>query len=549
MDDPRRKLIYRGNPLLETVPAWVRDWHSDQRVAIKQIVEAFNDGVKVVVLDAPTGVGKTLIGETVRRLLEARALYVCTTKSLQDQFLRDFDYAKVIKGRGNYPTELFPHRFNSAQTWSEAHVSCDDCTGDDSCGWCTHKSSCPYEIAKIAARRADVAVLNTSYFLSEVNRPTSPDKPPSFTKWPLVIFDEADTLERELMSHVTADVSNRRMQRYGLTEPKKTVEEDWKRWIDENTGILSEAFATLRRDVGSLRSQREARSLERLLDKLALVRKGLEDNGSPWVYTGRDGQVSFKPTRVDQFGDDYIWRHSGRFLLMSATVISSQEMVESLGWKGRYETVKLPSPFDPENRRVVVRPIADLTSKKRGDGGRGIDPGEYGKLLEGVRRIISDHPGDNILVHCVSYDLAGRLHSDLTGTGRIVFTYRSAEERARAVEILHKASRVIVLAPSLDRGIDLAGDACRVQIIAKCPYPYLGDRQVSARLYGTGRAGQVWYNVQTVRTIVQMCGRAVRNREDWAVTYVLDRSFRTNLFNKARGLFPKWWMEALRWER
>lgn len=546
----KRRTVSRLNPLLSDVPDWVVDWHSDQKEVVKEIVAAYEDGVKVVVLDAPTGVGKTLIGESVRRMLDKRGLYVCTTKSLQDQFLHDFDYARVIKGRANYPTELYPHRFNPGQSWSDMHVSCDDCSGDNDCEWCNNKSSCPYEMAKVAATRAKIAVLNTSYFLAEVNRPTPEERPPNFTNWPFVIFDEADLLEQALMGHVSVQVSDRRMKRYGLDEPKKTVQDDWGRWIDESVPVLRKAMGEAGL-AGDLRSQREARGLERLLDGLALVRAGLDGDKSPWVYTGRDGKVEFKPTVVHQFGERYIWRHSPRFLLMSATVISGSELVESLGFEGEWKWIKLPSPFPVENRRVVVRPTADMASKKGAgnNGGRGIDPGEYGKLLAGIKRVVGDHPGDNILVHCVSYDLAGRLHTDLRGIGRPTFTYRRAEERAEVVAALHSQSGIVVLAPSLDRGIDLPGDACRVQIIAKCPYPYLGDRQVSARLYGTGRAGQVWYNVQTVRTIVQMCGRAVRSREDSAVTYVLDSSFRTNLFNKARGLFPKWWMDSVKWER
>jgi Rad3-related DNA helicase len=99
----------------------------------------------------------------------------------------------------------------------------------------------------------------------------------------------------------------------------------------------------------------------------------------------------------------------------------------------------------------------------------------------------------------------------------------------------------ILFAQSMDRGIDLPGEACRVQVIAKIPFPSLGDRRTAARLYLPG--GQDWYTVQTVRSIVQMTGRGVRSADDWATTYIFDAQFR-NLW-KQRSLFPAYWREAV----
>src|SRR5690606_19006100 len=119
-------------------------------------------GKRVMVLDAPVGAGKTLIAEMVRRRLGETMLYVAHSRGLQDQFLRDFPYARVLKGRANYGTEHGPN-------W----VTAGDCTrkpggagggaggGGEGCAWCD--KACPYEAAKAAARGAVVAVVNTAY--------------------------------------------------------------------------------------------------------------------------------------------------------------------------------------------------------------------------------------------------------------------------------------------------------------------------------------------------------------------------------------------------
>src|SRR5258708_4682966 len=87
------------------LPDWVQEIRPHQLDAVKEAVEYFKAGVQCVFLDAPTGSGKTLMAELVRRELDSSALCVCNGKALQDQFAGDYSYAKVLKGRVNYPTQ------------------------------------------------------------------------------------------------------------------------------------------------------------------------------------------------------------------------------------------------------------------------------------------------------------------------------------------------------------------------------------------------------------------------------------------------------------
>lgn len=80
-------------------------------------------------------------------------------------------------------------------------------------------------------------------------------------------------------------------------------------------------------------------------------------------------------------------------------------------------------------------------------------------------------------------------------------------------------------------------------IVAKVPFPYLGDSQVKGRMNLPG--GQGWYTVQTIRSLVQMLGRAVRSADDHAVGYILDKQFVSNIWKKSKELLPGWWKESL----
>jgi len=360
-----------------------------------------------------------------------------------------------------------------------------------------------------------------------------------------MILDEADTLEHELMRWISVKVTQRTCVRYGLREPsRRTVADSWREWLDDAVPRLT--FARDKIQGEDVRSQRERDRLTRLLAKLRTVRKELRDSDedceggeSGWVYSGDGGTVEFKPVSVRGYGR-LLWGLGQRFLLMSATVISPGAMLDELGWEKPFSVVKVDSTFPRENRPVVYSPAARMTNKND----------ESGKLVPALEQIIRRHAKERVLVHCVSYRLASYLHGELSRScgelGVECATYTGSDGKSDAVDRFRRSEGGVLIAPSLDRGIDLPDDDCRVVVIAKVPYPYLGDRQVSARLHSKG--GQTWYTVQTVRSIVQMTGRGVRHKDDYCTSYILDGMF-DDLWSKARGLFPKWWMEAIKWDR
>ena len=63
---------------------------------------------RVVMLQAPTGSGKSLIARAAGTVLGMHATYCSTTKQLQAQFCRDFQDAIELRGRAIYRTETGP---------------------------------------------------------------------------------------------------------------------------------------------------------------------------------------------------------------------------------------------------------------------------------------------------------------------------------------------------------------------------------------------------------------------------------------------------------
>ena len=204
-------------------------------------------------------------------------------------------------------------------------------------------------------------------------------------------------------------------------------------------------------------------------------------------------------------------------------------------------SVSVPSTFDPARRPIYLHPIAAM-SRKHEEIARPA-------IAQAIEKVISRHPNERILIHTVSYSLNTFVEDTLrqgAGLFRVV-TYHSAAEKQRAIDTYLATDGAIFLAPSLDRGIDLPHDDCRVIVVCKVPFPSLGDKQVSARMHSKG--GQQWYAVRTVRSLVQMTGRGMRSEDDFCESYVLDKLFIENIWRRHRNLVPRWWADALVWNK
>lgn len=524
-------------PSKHALPSWAHTPRDHQPPAVSSAVEAFNAGVEVVFMDAPTGSGKTYIAEMIRRQLDVKAVYICSDKQLQDQFLRDFPYAKVLKGRGNYKPPF-----------GGAEITCEDCTAngpDDTCMWCPDYASCPYQVAKSEARQAEVAVLNTSYFLTEANFVGK------FSKNDLVIIDEGDVLEDALMGFVEYQIPEYMWRDLRLTAPKKGVRKPTLiYWLDD---VVYRAVAHVRGKVDMQEKHRRRWAafiedtrrvtveLQRDIDIAARKRDqddvdDAADDSGRWLRDYDTKTFSLKPVMVQGYGPKMVWRHAKRFLIMSATIVSADEMVDSLGIPFDWETVQVPMTFPVANRPVILAPVADVTYKTMDDA--------IPKLVYAIARIVDMHPGENVLVHAVSKKLNVEITSGLLAAGvSPVFTYQDPRERTALVEKFTSCQGAVLVSHSMDRGVDLKGDMCTVVIVAKVPSPALGDKRISARMHLPG--GDQWYAVQAVRKIVQMSGRHVRSDTDKGSTWILDAQFTKNLYRRNAGLFPAWYREAI----
>lgn len=527
---------------LLNLPEKFTELRDHQIVAISQIQQQFSSGKKVVFLDAPPGSGKTVIAEYIRQLNKWRAIYTCITKSLQDQFLNDFPYSQVIKGRSNYPTELHPESYPELSASECQNVYKDD--GD--CVYCD--DYCPYDIAKQRAANSPIAVLNLDYLLSVSGNPMSP-----FVGRDLCIVDECDELESKLMGFVSVEISPRLQSSLNISHPNiKTYDakdsfECWYEWTERTRSIIKRE----KNNAARMENAKRFNFYRRLEYKLNILLNSFtpDDNGkinTNWIYVYDSKQkdsskspITFKPITVNAMAPHYVFDKQEHFLLMSGTILAPQIEAEQLGLEPeQWGYVNVPSTFAVDNRRIFPLNIGSMAYKNR--------PKTIPILLNEVQNVVDNHPTERIIIHTHTGSLAKEVTTHLkTSTNRPVFSYTMAQYRETAIKQYKENESAVLVAMSLQRGIDLPGDLCRVQIICMLPRMPINDQQISYRMYKT-KTGRMWYQLFTVRNLVQMTGRGVRSKDDYAVTYVMDSEF-LGFHRQNERFFPKWWNEAIDW--
>ncbi len=535
----------RPSPSLPSTPARLGlsafpSWRPGQR----QVVQSFLQSSRpYVMLEAPTGSGKSLIAVAAARAMGARLLYVVYTRQLQEQLARDFPVA-VIMGRNNYPTANHPSLTAEACELRPGRRHCPHCCSprlrcSGPTPGCDAPSRCPYLRARALAEDADMVVTNVAYLLHDLEAGGG-----LVAGREILVIDEADELPSALVQHLTVHITADDLALLGMGPPHDpSLPGAWQEWASEALRALDAACDRLSELLEADDDPFERAGLARDLHRLQALQPRLErlaaGGRSPWVAAVEDprwGPFTLRPLYPAAYARGLLWgRAEGRCLLMSATVLDPAALARDLGLpQGSWEHLSLPSPIPPERRPVVYMPVAPLSHTNAAD--------TWPLAVRALDRILDRHRGERGIVHTQSYRLAAYVMSHSRHRRRLL-GHQDAAGRSRALRRHAESEDAVLISPSMERGVDFAGDRARFAVVLKAPYPNLSDPWVEARLRAPG--GQEWYARETVRALVQACGRVCRGPDDYGVTYILDAGV-GRLLARHRRLFPQWFLAALR---
>ena len=460
-----------------------------QKEAIEKAHLAFKRGTRFVVLEAPTGAGKSAIAVTLAR--QASSAYILTAqKILQQQYIRDFPEMSLMKGRSNYPCLVVPTTHAAAAPCIIGHKfpQCDEC---------------PYFVQKDISMRAHNTIMNYAYYLAELNYAGG------FQPRELLVLDEAHNAESALMGFIQIQLTDSNLMRVGITESIPSFVENELQYFEFAQDLVSvvsdrgkeiDAFLKekdLPEDV-ALEHMQNKQWCDNQLRKLKQLHYSREEFDVEWVVERRltrDGQsLVFKPVTVAPFAEDYLFNFGERILMLSATILDPITYLRSLGIaKTEAQIIKIDSDFPAERRPIFAKPVARLT--------RHYLEKDLPKLVAEITAIMDKHPNEKGIIHTHTYKIAKYIKDNLSNKHKErIVTHMNAEERDVALEKHTRGPRPTALvSPSMTEGIDLADNLSRWQVICKVPYPYLGDPQVARRK----QLDPSWYGWRTALKIVQ----------------------------------------------
>lgn len=497
---------------------------------------------RVVVVEAPPGVGKSHLAMTLARW-SGDAYLLTSQKLLQDQYEREFGGAlQLVKGMENYVCERYPPptRVTTAQ------------------GLCRRPRGpvcqCPYARAKLAALNGPIFCTNTAYFLTLRQWQRE-----QLRRRRVLIVDEAHNLESQLVRVFTVAFAPDQMTAwFGAPLPRLASADEYRRLFDDHVPRLEDELKLIDERLGSLglpalgdedflsspltAEERELLGQRDLLvSALARLHVFLDAEETEWVvrYPGGDGAATLElvPLTVSAMAPALLWDAADVVVLSSAFMGRREIIAGYFGLDAAgIHALSSGSPFAVERRRIEYRPVGVLSMATLPE----LEPA----LFDEVAAILGRHPTDKGLIHAASYAAARRLQAHLAdrapeASRRVIFVESSAA-KARALEH-HRGSPLptVLLSPSLREGVDLPDDFLRFQVVTKMPFPDLGDPWTAARQARDPR----WYALETAKALVQAYGRSCRHADDHGVTYVLDGQFR-HFLQRHRPLLPPWFHEA-----
>lgn len=501
-----------------------------QEVALSVIEKAHANHKKFVVLEIPTGGGKSGIAiaaaQWAKAVLGGGTYILSPQKTLTAQYCDSFSQVGIreLRGRNSYPCSDFSTDCERGAILRGNNTEvCQDC---------------PYRLAKREFISSALGVTNFSYYLSEMGHAGT------LGRRSMLVLDEGHNIEMALLGETDIEINPRQQSLYGiLSRPESSSVQEYQRWTQQVVvPAINHCIQEEEKTVNSTYEEKIASS-----QKLSSARKTLlrlarfvnETDPREWVtWTTQDGTVIMRPLTPRHHASRMLFDHADMIIIMSATILDFKTFIRNVGIDdNNCEFLALPSDFPKKNREIHYRPVGSMAYARQ--------DATLPNLAHFIRTVLGElHPNVKGVVHTHTHKINQYLVKALRDFDNRIITYSHSKDRDRALQAHCSSSRPTVLfSPGMAEGLDLKGDLSRFQIICKVPYPFL-DHYIQARI----KQDPAWYQWRTALTLVQATGRSVRSKDDHAITYVTDTEFERFVV-RSQTFIPRWWLDAIRWPK
>lgn len=528
---------------------------SDSQVSIlKRIEHAFSSGKKFVIVNAPTGSGKSFIAKTIGNSsnnvcdevvdavkdMEAFKIkyssietipdeyrkysefsrggtFVLTiTKNLQNQYKNLFSDCSSFKGKSNYACLL-----DTTRTPENA-----DCVHTPTLSRrCEYNKLCPYLNSRNNSVINKFSNLNYSVFCCF---------PRHMRYREHIICDEASELPNELVSIFSLKIPIKILNNLGIYNSNNIPLNDSRKfvlWLNDLSDKLDNEIDLITKKMkkgssGYANDKRKYEMYRNLQNEVQTVISAWDK--TEYVISSDSGYINVVPLKVDKLSS-CIFDYADKIVLMSATIIDHKNFAKELGIE-EYEYIEVESEFDPKKAPIISVPPSMSLSKNNLSL-------KLPSIAAQIKDICKKHAGEKGIIHTHSNEITKFLYDNLKGN-RFLYRIDDIEND----EILEKHcstdAPTIIVSPSLSYGVDLKGDLAKFQIIVKASFAPLDNPRISKMF----KLDKQWYANQMLNKLIQACGRGVRTKNDECVTYILDGAITYNVIQN-KSILPKYFIE------
>lgn len=419
---------------------------------------------------------------------------------------------------------------------------------------------CPFELQLEAIPKADVVICDYNYVFSPYNslgRLTHN----GFDKktQPNLVIDEAHNLPARANDYFSAKISVKDFEEIRPTHGHEPVVQETIELI-RNCGF-KEGPVELDRDAFRMQDAKLQELMLRHLESPAEIRprdplirlandfsnftRALDSQGEQFFFTfnpALDGGT-VKVTCCDAG----VWLNEGynafaNVVAFSATLKPFAYYLQLLGFNPEEAiTGEFTSPFPRDHRKLLIIPQVSTKYSDR--------QSNYGKITEGIERIVSVKPG-NYFVFFPSFDFLYKIAERLKLPDVEILLQTREMKKSQIQEYLDKLRQadhpVLVLAVQggvFSEGVDYPGNMLIGAIVVGPGLPGFDFERELLRNYYEKKYGNGFdyaYTYPAMAKVVQSAGRVIRSHDDLGLIVLMDRRFTHSSYLKA---MPADWVQ------
>lgn len=519
------------------------NWRPNQLSALQQVIESLDGDTKHILLELPTGSGKsgiaTALGKTERVIVYVHSL------ALLDQYVEKYGFTGV-KGMDNYScvnsavVKPFLEKHKRVPTVAECPM--------EKMEMCPVYSMCPYIEAREAALQSRRMVCTYPFALLSVKT--------QFRRG-IAVWDEAHSAVSAILQFSTTEIGEKLLNDWALDKPPLF-------------GVKSELDSLSRAKMKdwlatSLKSMVNQQPNRIFIEDVAVWRTALRRlyfafdaiNNTDLFYfesdqkqrevrgkTITDRYALFRPLSPAKYASK-LNSNKTTSVLMSATIGDPAPLTKELGIP-EFKFFDYPHPVP-----VHKRPVYDLQFERMTWDNMKKYPLLFKLQAKRIVDWLKEFPADwRGVVMCSSYEKTGRIRDELFKLlPERIYQPERARSRVNAFmtgEFANVAGLIAVdVVQVWGQGLDLAGDIARIAIIQSVPFGNLTDPfELVRRKRFSGN--YAWW--ESYMTVPQGCGRVARGERDEDGDYLLNVAALADgsaTSSKALQNYPAWFKQAI----